>query len=293
MVESRGVASTEPDLTGRTAVVTGASAGIGKEVARDLARMGATVVLACRNAERGEAARLDIAATTGNPRVEAMTVDVSSQASIRSFAETLRSRQTRVQILVNNAGIWSRRRLESSDGIELTWATNVLGYFLTTELILGLLKAGAPSRIVNVASILAGDLDLTDVEFRRRAYSGISAYSQSKQADRMWTWALARRLQGTGVTANALHPGGVSTELFRKAGGLVGTVASAYMKLTARTPREGADTASWLAASSEVEGKTGSFWIDRRERPCRFRDEAVEESLFELCGRLTHASGAS
>lgn len=275
------------DLTGRTAVVTGASAGIGKQVARDLARMGASVVLACRSAERGETARQEIAATTGSTRVEVMTVDVSSRASIRSFAEALASRHRELHVLVNNAGIWSQKRQESPDGIELTWATNVLGYFLTTEGLLGLLKAGAPARVVNVASVLAGDLDLGDVELRRRAYSGVTAYSQSKQADRMWTWALARRLEGTGVTANAMHPGGVNTELFRKAGGFLGSVASALMKLTARTPREGADTVSWLASSPEVEGKSGRFWIDRQERRCRFRDEASEEALYALCARMT------
>jgi len=277
------------ELSGRTAVVTGASAGIGKEIARDLARMGATVVLACRSAERGEAARHEIAVTTGNARVEVMALDVSSRASIRRFAETLGSRHPKLQILVNNAGIWSHKRRESVDGIELTWATNVLGAFLTTEGLVELLKAGAPSRIVNVASILARDLDLGDVEFRRRRYSGITAYAQSKQADRMWTWALARRLQGTGMTANAMHPGGVSTELFRKAGGLLGVAASAYMKLSAKTPSQGADTASWLAASPELETKSGAFWIDRQERRCPFRDEASEEALYELCARMTRS----
>lgn len=277
------------DLTGRTAVVTGASAGIGKEVARDLARMGAGVVLACRSAERGEAARREISAATGSSRVEAMAVDVSSRASLRRFAEALAARHAKLHVLVNNAGIWSQRRQQSVDGIEMTWATNVLGYFLATELLLGLLKAGAPARIVSVASTLAGDLDLGDVEFRRRRYGGITAYSQSKQADRMWTWALARRLAGTGVTANAMHPGGVSTELFRKAGGILGGAASALMRLTAKTPAQGADTASWLAASPEIEGKSGGFWIDRDQRPCRFRDEASEEALFELCSGMTRS----
>jgi NAD(P)-dependent dehydrogenase (short-subunit alcohol dehydrogenase family) len=275
------------DLSGRSAVVTGASAGIGKEIARDLARMGASVVLACRSAERGEAARQEISATTGNSRVEVLTVDLSSRASIHAFADILNARGQALHVLVNNAGIWAQRRQQSPDGIELTWATNVLGYFLVTELLLGLLKAGAPSRIVNVASILARGLELDDVEFRRRRYSGITAYSQSKQANRMWTWALARRLAGTGVSANAMHPGGVSTELFRKGGGVLAWLVSVYAKLTGLSPQQGADTASWLAASPAVEGKSGGFWIERQESPCPFRDAAREEALFELCSRMT------
>jgi NAD(P)-dependent dehydrogenase (short-subunit alcohol dehydrogenase family) len=275
------------DLSGRTAVVTGASAGIGKEIARDLARMGASVVLACRSAERGEAARQDISATTGNSRIEVLTVDLSSRASIHAFADILNARGQALHVLVNNAGIWAQRRQQSPDGIELTWATNVLGYFLVTELLLGLLKAGAPARIVNVASILARGLELDDVEFRRRRYSGITAYSQSKQANRIWTWALARRLAGTGVTANAMHPGGVSTELFQKGGGMLAWAVSVYAKLTGLSPRQGADTASWLAASPAVEGLSGGFWIERQESPCPFRDEAREEALFELCSRMT------
>ena len=277
----------EFELSGRTAVVTGASAGIGKEVARDLARMGATVVLACRSAERGEAARREIAATAKGARLEVMELDVSSRDSIQRFAQALASRHPKLQVLVNNAGTWSQERRESVDGVELTWATNVLGAFLTSERLLEPLRAGAPSRIVNVASILARDLDLGDVEFRRRRYSGVRAYAQSKQAERMWTWALARRLQGTGVTANAMHPGGVNTELFRKAGGLLGAAASAYMKLSgARTPSQGADTASWLASNPDLATTNGAFWIDRQERPCAFRDEASEEALYALCARM-------
>ena len=138
-----------------------------------------------------------------------------------------------------------------------------------------------------MASELAGDLDLADVEFKRRPYSGRTAYAQSKQADRMYTWALARRLEGTTVTANALHPGFVSTELFSKAGGLLGVAGSAYAKLWARKPDEGADTAVWLAAAPEVEGRNGLFWIDRQERRCRFRGERGEEAVFALCARMT------
>lgn len=246
--------------------------------------------MACRDAGRGEAARAEIAADTNNPSVELMLVDLGSQRSIRDFADSFRARHSALHVLVNNAGIWSERRRESPDGIELVWATNQLGYSLLTSLLLPLLTKSAPARIVNVASRLARDLDLDDVEFKRRRYGGVRAYAQSKQANRMWTWALARRLEGSGVTANAMHPGGVSTALFAKGGGLLSLIGSFYMKLAGRTARKGADSVVWLAASPEVEGQNGKFWFERRELRCRFRDAATEERLWELCERMTNGS---
>ena len=275
------------DLEGRVCLVTGASSGIGRQAALELARLGATVVLACRDRARGEAARARIAAAAGHPRVELLIVDLSSQASIRDFVRRFREGHDALHVLVNNAGIWSSRRRLSVDGIELTWATNVLGYFLTTERLLDTLRASAPARIVNVASELAGDLDLDDVGFERRRYRGITAYSQSKQANRMLTWELARRLKGSGVTANALHPGGVNTGLFRKAGGPMGLLGTVYGALFGRSARQGADTVVWLAASPEVEGESGGFYVDRRPRRCRFADPAGEARLVALCREMT------
>jgi NAD(P)-dependent dehydrogenase (short-subunit alcohol dehydrogenase family) len=219
--------------------------------------------------------------------VELAVVDVASRKSIRAFARELAGRHPRLDVLVNNAGIWSERRRLSPDSIELTWATNVLGYFLVTELLRPLLEGAGRARVVNVASQLAGELDLTDVQFERRPWSGRSAYAQSKQADRMLTWALARRLSGTGVTANAMHPGFVATEIFGKGGGLVSLAASLYSKVGARRPEEGADTVVWLAASPDAEGRRGLFWKDRQERRCRFRGEPGEDALWSLCGEMT------
>jgi len=274
------------DLTGKTCVVTGASAGIGKAAARELARLGARVVMAVRDPEKGERARRAVMGATGRD-VEMAVVDLASRASIRSFARELALRHPRLDVLVNNAGIWSERRRLSPDGVELVWATNVLAYFLVTELLLPCLRSAPRARVVNVASQLAGGLDLSDVEFERRPWSGKAAYAQSKQADRMLTWALARRLEGTGVTANAMHPGFVSTEIFGKGGGLVSLAASLYAKLRGRRPEEGADTVVWLAASPDVEGRSGLFWIDREERRCRFRDEGQEEALWALLERMS------
>ncbi len=274
------------DLSGKTCLVTGASAGIGLATARELARLGARVVMAVRDPEKGERARRSVMGATGRD-VEMALVDLARQDSIRTFARDFCARHPRLDVLVNNAGMWSEKRRVSPDGIELTWATNVLGYFLLTELLLPTLKAAGKARVVNVASQLAGDLDLGDVQFEKRPWSGRVAYAQSKQADRMLTWALARRLAGTGVAANAMHPGFVATEIFGKGGGLVSLAASLYSKLRARRPEEGADTVVWLAASPDVEGRSGLFWIDRQERRCRFRDEAGEEALWALCGHMS------
>jgi NAD(P)-dependent dehydrogenase (short-subunit alcohol dehydrogenase family) len=277
---------TDPSSSAPVCVVTGASAGIGRAAALELARQGARVIMAVRNLAKGEAVRRKIVEAGGNEAVELALVDLSRQDSIRSFAHELGERHPRLDVLVNNAGIWSNRRRTSPDGIELTWATNVLGYVLTTELLLPRLETAGRARIVNVASRLAGELDLEDVQFERRPYTGRDAYAQSKQANRMLTWALARRLEETGITANALHPGFVSTEIFGKGGGLGGLAVSLWAKLRARTPAQGADTAVWLAVDPVVEGKSGVFWVDREEHPCRFRDEAAEEELWSLCRRM-------
>ena len=274
------------DLSGKTCLVTGASAGIGLATARGLSRLGGRVVMAVRNPDKGERARRSIVDATGR-EVEMTVVDVASRKSVRAFAAGLAARHRRLDVLVNNAGIWSERRRVGPDGVELVWATNVLGYFHVTELLLPLLEAAGRARVVNVASQLAGGLDLGDVEFARRPWSGRSAYAQSKQADRMLTWALARRLAGTGVTANAMHPGLVATEIFAKGGGPISLAASVYSKLRGRRPEEGADTVVWLAASPDVEGRSGLFWIDRQEKQCRFCDEAGEEALWALCRRMT------
>lgn len=280
------MAEVRADLSGRTCLVTGGSSGIGLAAARELARLRARVVLAVRSAERGEAARRAITLATGSASVELALVDLSDQASIRAFGQELGQRLTRVDVLVNNAGVWLNRKRLSVDGIELTWATNVLGCLLATRALLPLLEAAGRARVVNVASQLAGGLDLADVQYDRRPYDGRQAYAQSKQAERMLSWALARRLAARGVSVNAMHPGFVATGIFRKGGGLLGLLASLYAKLRARRPAEGADTVVYLAASPEVEGRSGLFWIDRQERRCRFRDEPQEEALYRLCDEM-------
>ena len=242
------------DLSGRTVVVTGATAGIGKAAALGLAGLGAHVVLAVRDLEKGEAVRREIAAASGGPVPELLHVDLARQASIRSATAELRARHEAVHVLVNDAGVWLEQRQETDEGVETTWATNVLGYHLFTDGLLPALRKGAPARIVNVASELASDLDLDDVELKRRGYGGRLAYAQSKQADRLWTWALARRLAGSGVTANAMHPGFVASELFKKSGSLAGRAVRPSQPGRA-APRKAPSTVVWLAASASLRGR--------------------------------------
>ena len=276
-------------VSGKTCLVTGANSGIGLEAARGLAKAGARVIMGCRDAERGSDARRDIVESTGNEQVEVAVFDQSSQAQVRAFGERFAREHDRLDVLVNNAGTWLSRREETDEGLERTWATNMLGYFLLTEGLRPLLSRSAPARIVNVASELAHDLDLADVEFRRRPYEGVAAYAQSKQANRMWTWALARRLEGAGVTANAMHPGGVNTPLFRKGGSWKGLAGAVYGRMVGKSPQEGASTIVFLVTSPDVEGVNGRFWVDRAERACRFRGEAGEEALWALCENMTAA----
>jgi NAD(P)-dependent dehydrogenase (short-subunit alcohol dehydrogenase family) len=225
----------------------------------------------------------EIVRATGNLQVQAMPVDLSSQSSIRRFARGFLATYPELHVLVNNAGVYLPERRLSLDGIETTWATNVLGYHLLSRLLLERLKASAPARIVNVASTFADSLDLTDPEFHRRPYDGVTAYRQSKQANRMLTWALASRLAGTGVTANAVHPGGVATGIYRELRGVKGALVRGWVRLIKVSPRKGADSPTWLATSPDVAGVSGKFWASRREVPCIFRDPSALERLWELC----------
>ena len=257
-------------------LVTGANAGIGFEIARGLARAGFRVALACRDRAKGEAARKTISSETHNPDIELLVVDLARQSSIRAAAREFSQTHAALEVLINNAGTSSAKRQESPDGMELTFATNVLGYHLLTGQLLELLQRAPAARVINTASMMAYGLELDDVNFKRRRYDASTAYAQSKQADRMLTWALARRLAGTSVTANAFHPGVVNTALLR-------ALAPGFSGIT---PAEGADTAIWLATSAELAGVNGKLWVRRREASCEFRARDNEEALWSLCEQM-------
>ncbi len=238
-------------------------------------------MLACRDVERGKQVATEIAedATAAHPAV--ISVDTSSQASIREFAREYQKRYDRLDVLVNNAGTLRPQRETSVDGLELTFATNVIGYYLTTLELLDVLEASAPARVINVASTFAGEVDLDDLQFERRPYDGMKAYAQSKACDRMLTWAVAQRLAGSGVTVNAMAPGLVTgTSLYRD---LPDEIRHQLEEQPSRSVGEGADTVIWLAAATEVQGVSGKFYEQRTEQPCQFRDTEAEEKLWRLC----------
>ena len=273
-------------MKGKLAIVTGPTSGIGREIATQLAAQGAEVVLACRDVAKGQATLEEIARRTGAKGVSVMRVDVSSQASIREFAKAFRNTHSRLDVLVNNAGLNSRTRRQSADGIELTLATNVLGYHLLTHELLEILKASAPARIVNVASTYAGNLDIDDLQFTKRPYNPVNAYQQSKACNRLLTWALARRLAGSGATANAMAPGLVQTGLYRETPVPVRLLLRMIGLFHGRSVEQGADTAVWLASSPDVQGVSGKFFELRKEIPCQFRNAELEEQLWAACDRL-------
>jgi len=246
---------TQRTLAGRTVMVTGATDGIGKETARQLAGRGARLLLHGRDPGRAAAARRDICATTGNDDVQVVLADFTSLAQVRALAAQVRALTDRLHVLVDNAGVYQERRHLTEDGLETTFQVNHLAPFLLTNLLLEPLLAAAPARVVVVSSAVhqRAPVDLNDLQGARR-YDGYSAYGLSKLGDLLFTYELAERLSGTGVTVNALHPGAVSTKLlhagFRASGGA--------------TLAEGARTAVYLAASPDVEGVTGGYFVDER-----------------------------
>lgn len=271
-------------IENKRVVITGANSGIGREIAVRLASLGAEVVLACRDRPRGERVAADINAEAGTQRAAVMTVDLSDPRSIRTLARDYRRRYGSLDVLVNNAGVLLPDRHTSLDGVELTFATNVLGCYLVTTELLDALEAGAPARVVNVASSFAYALDLDDLQFERRPYDAMAAYAQSKACDRMLTWALARRLPAESVTVNAMAPGLVlGTDLYRH---LPDEARRDLERYGSRSITDGADTAVWLASSPELDGVTGTFFEQRSEVPCEFRDDASEERLWQTCEQL-------
>ncbi|KAM9236251.1 retinol dehydrogenase 13-like [Leptosomus discolor] len=249
------------DLTGKTVIVTGANSGIGKCVALDLARRNARTILACRSRELGQAAVEEIRAATGNPAVLLRLLDTSSLASVRAFAQAVLREEKRLDVLVNNAGATGLPFAVTPEGLEQTFATNYLGPFLLTNLLLDLLKASAPARIVNVSSFRhsAGIADGRYLTGQERPGGFDAAYNSTKLMNVLFTAELARRLQGTGVTANALSPGVVSTSIMRHFGWAIRTLFT-LIRPFIKSVEQGAASTIYCAVAEEVAGITGKYF---------------------------------
>ena len=283
------MANLDMPMRGRICLVTGATSGIGLATARGLAHQGATVVVVGRSAEKGAATVHQLQQETGNASIEFIIADLSSQHDIRHLAEEFKGRHQRLDVLVNNAGAIMLSRRLSVDGIEMTFALNHLGYFLLTNLLLDTLKASAPARIANVSSVAHEEmrLDFDDLQGQKR-YWGFRAYGRSKLANILFTYALAERLQGTGVTVNALHPGLVATN-FLANNGMKGRLLSFLFGLRGMSSKKGAQTCIYLAASPDVEGVTGRYFFQQRPVPSSGAsyDKAVADRLWQVSAELT------
>ncbi|KAK8396420.1 hypothetical protein O3P69_005461 [Scylla paramamosain] len=267
-----GRCDSETKLDGKTVIVTGSSAGIGKAAALDFAKRGARVILACRNLDKAGKVADEIIKSSGNTNVEVQQLDTSDLSSVRRFADEILKSEKKLDILVNNAGIAGYHKRETTkDGLEITMATNYYGHFLLSNLLLGLLKKSAPSRIINVSSVMhtfCKKLDPEDLNFEKSSYLSISAYNQSKLCNVLFTQELSNKLKGTGVTANSLHPGIVATEINAKASGIIPAIVDIFFQLMGKTSDMGAQTTIYLAVSDEVDGVSGKYFVDCKEQEC-------------------------
>jgi NAD(P)-dependent dehydrogenase (short-subunit alcohol dehydrogenase family) len=284
-------AAREVPMHDKICLVTGATSGIGQVTATELARRGAHVVIVGRSAQKCEATQQQIRSETGAAAVDALVADLSSLAELRRLAGEIIERYPRLDVLVNNAGAMFSKRAESDDGIEKTFALNHFSYFVLTNLLLPLLKASNPARIVNVASDAHKGISFNfdDFQFKKR-YSGWKAYKQSKLANILFTGELARRIAGSGATANSLHPGFVRTnflEVFNDA--RAGWFIKRAADLIALSPEKGARTSIYLASAPEVEGISGQYFVKERAIASspQSQDQAAAERLWRLSVDMT------
>ena len=275
-----------------TAVVTGATSGIGKEIARGLLRQGATVIIGARSVDKGEAVRREFTKEPGGGKVEIQPLDVASMKSVHEFAAAVAEGHPGLQLLINNAGAMFNERRQTAEGHEQTLATNVLGPYLLTHLLLPQLRAGRPARIVNMVSSLAGNYDPKDLEWEQRKYDAFKVYAQSKQVVRMMTWKMAQRLQGSGVVSNAVSPGFVKTDFLQNTSGLFANMLH-LLNFFAVTPEKGAATPLWVARATELASITGKYFESHKEKDGKFYEQGALNELEKLLDRITGVSSAA
>jgi len=273
------------DMDGKVCIVTGSNSGIGKETALALAEMGATVVMAVRDAEKGENARAEILEQTGNTKTDLMICDVASLDSIRQFAREFTEKYDRLDVLINNAGCTIHKRQVTIDGFERTLAVNYLGPFLLTHELLTILKSSAPSRVINLTSGIhfRAKVDFDDLQ-KERKYKAMDAYGEAKLMVVMYTYELARRLEGTGVSVNVVHPGFAATNMGSNMGALRYKIMFKMIRPLQISAKKGAETSVYVAGSPELEGVTGKYFAKSQEQPSSelSYDEEAQKRLWAI-----------
>ncbi len=272
----------------KVCIVTGANSGIGKVTALGLAKMNATVVMLCRNKETGEIAQEEIINESGNKNIDLLLCDLSSQDQIRKFVSEFNQKYQNLHVLINNAGVMAAKRNICVDGFEMNFAVNHLGPFLLTNLLLDVLKKSAPSRIVNVSSAAhrMAKIDFDDLQCENKKHRLFRVYGNSKLAFMLFTYELSRKLEGTGVTVNAVHPGMINTNLGRE----MSKFSQWFGKLIFKSPEKGAETSIYLASSPEVEGITGKYYIKKQQQQSSEESYNQEDAkkLWEISAKLTN-----
>ena len=285
--------ATSHTMQGKICLVTGATSGMGKETALGLARMGATVVLVARDQNKGKQTLHEITRQSGNEHIDLLLADLSSQQEVRKLADEFKAKYQQLHVLVNNAGAVFTKRQTTVDDLEMTFALDHLAYFLLTNLLLDTIKASAPARIINISSQAqgVGKINFNDLQGEKNyGLFGFNAYGQAKLANVMFTYELARHLQGTGVTVNAVGPGPVSTNFGVSNGGIFSTITKFVMR-SAKTPADAAKTAIRLASAPEMQNETGKFYYNEREiRSSKLsHNVATQKRLWEVSEELTKA----
>jgi len=274
----------QADMHGKICVVTGSSSGLGKATAMGLARLGATVILGCRDKQRGEAALISVKAASGNQLVELLLIDLSLQHSVRSMVAEFEKRYDHLDVLINNAGIFKNRRVITTDGFETMFATNHLGPFLLTNLLLDKLKSSASARVLSITSPSTTPLDFDDLQGEKK-FNAYTAFGASKMCNLLFTYELARKLVGTHITANAIHPGLVKSGIMKEAAPPIRW----FTYLISTAPQKAAETPVYYASSPEVEGMTGMFFRGRKaiESNSYSRNLEIQKRLWDTSVALT------
>ncbi|XP_069788032.1 retinol dehydrogenase 13-like isoform X1 [Narcine bancroftii] len=291
---SGGICPSSASASGRTIIITGANTGIGKETARELAKRGGKIILACRNMEKCETAAREIRGDTLNHHVYARHLNLASMKSVREFAKKVTEEENNINVLINNAGIMRCPHWQTEDGFEMQFGVNHLGHFLLTNLLLEKLKNSGNSRIINVSSLahIAGEIDFDDLNWEKRKYNTKAAYCQSKLANVLFTKELAKRLEGTGITVNAVHPGVTNTELGRHTGMHKSTFSSTVLGplffLLIKSPKIGAQPSIYLSVAEELEGISGKYFdaMKQKDPSPQAMDDEKARHLWEISAKL-------